>query len=289
MSRARVSELAKVYDYLTNLNCPHTEWKLHLWDQDSDINMGVSIISDCLLDKSGVLMGRHLESIADGLGYKKDSFEYDDAKKACLLLQELYKHYPPIEQVLNKTFESEQVVFNGLKLKNGDPYSNYTIEGVLIANRVYKEVMGMIEERDYRGTSDITRPRLVDPQQNATAQKKEQEASAKDQGAVKIFFAKHPPGFGSYWRGKDQTKITMDQVIEHALGANDKGFLSGHSGAGTKKALMEDYHINFKSNALKNLSSFRELKPDAKTTLIKDICEEINSKQKVMAEPPKLR
>ena len=78
------------------------------------------------------------------------------------------------------------------------------------------------------------------------------------------------PKKGSFWHGKDLKQITMEQIIDHALGKNNKWF-SGHSGADTKKALMS-YGVDF-----------AEL---AKITLVglspaNYVCEKINSQPEV--------
>lgn len=71
------------------------------------------------------------------------------------------------------------------------------------------------------------------------------DANEDNEDAVKIFFSEHPPKSGSFWSGKDLTKISLEEIVRHALGSNKKGFLGGYSGADTKKALCNDYGVQF--------------------------------------------
>ncbi|MCX7121652.1 MAG: hypothetical protein NTZ67_07790 [Gammaproteobacteria bacterium] len=63
--------------------------------------------------------------------------------------------------------------------------------------------------------------------------------------AVNKFFDEHPPKSGSFWFGKDKTNISLEDIVRHAFGENNKGFLSGHSGRATKTALRDDYKVEF--------------------------------------------
>ena len=67
----------------------------------------------------------------------------------------------------------------------------------------------------------------------------ELKAESAESDAVNKFFTKYSPGNNSFWKGKDQSKITMGDIIQHAIGGNKKGWFGGYSGANTKKTLLE--------------------------------------------------
>lgn len=83
--------------------------------------------------------------------------------------------------------------------------------------------------------------------------------------AVSKFFEEHPPKKGSFWHEKEQTNISLKDIVRHALGENDKGFFSGYSGSATKIALRDDYQVEFDK-------TFEALPIDEK---VKHVCEKI--------------
>lgn len=85
--------------------------------------------------------------------------------------------------------------------------------------------------------------------------------------AVNKFFDEHPPKSGSFWYGKDKANISLEEIVRHALGENNKGFLSGYSGRTTKTALRDDYKVEFNKQ-------FELLPIDEK---VKQVCEKINN------------
>lgn len=86
------------------------------------------------------------------------------------------------------------------------------------------------------------------------------------------FFREHFSSLkkSSFWYEKDLKQVSMDQLIDHALGKNS-GWL-GHSGADTKKALMS-YGVDFAELAQISLAGFSSTDY---------VCEKINSKPGVL-------
>lgn len=65
--------------------------------------------------------------------------------------------------------------------------------------------------------------------------------------AVIHFFKNYSPGLSSFWRGKDQSKITIWDLIDHARGMNRKGkFFVSYTGAETEKHLKSLFGIDVK-------------------------------------------
>lgn len=63
--------------------------------------------------------------------------------------------------------------------------------------------------------------------------------------AVNKFLEEHPPKFGSFWYKKNKSDVTLEAIVRHACGENDRGKFFGYSGHNTKKILQDDYGVVF--------------------------------------------
>jgi len=128
-----------------------------------------------------------------------------------------------------------------------------------------------LKTKDKYGQTDFDRVKIVAPEKESAINdiNKLVEEESK---IIKAFFDKHPHGFNSYWKGKDQKTIQMTEIIHHALGGNKRGFFGGYSGADTKKTLVE---LGVDLKMLNDTTMPLEKKSDA---VVKSLIEKINQK-----------
>jgi len=247
-----LNELVALYDFTTSEHCREG------WEKQRNLlggGLGNLLLDEC---QTSLPFMKSVLSIIQAAWVDKNLEMRKKAEKAGNLLHALYKNDPYMKEIIDKAIPKSPTVLKKLN-ESSEPGSFVRI---LYAAKCYEEMMS--EPVAVRQTVTVTNSSISPLMQDKNEEKRTEKS------AVEKFFTEHfsSPSLRSFWNEKDTSRITIQEIIKHALGGNKTGFFSGHSGADTKKALIK-YGVDFK--LLKDESKNIDEK-------IKHVTDKINSK-----------
>ncbi len=71
-----------------------------------------------------------------------------------------------------------------------------------------------------------------------------------DNQAVQKFFAEYKSGYHSFWSGQNKEKVTIEMIVNHAVGYNSGCCFFGYSGRNTRNTLRSVFGVYIDPNAI---------------------------------------